>query len=105
MLPVVSMHALPLHRTLNQSNTGDLPAIELLLQINSTQPFTTTMRSDQDFSYIDTPRTSAPITNATTIIPRQAEANPKLPAFVDGRLAWGGQPVAVSELSWTLLSF
>ncbi len=70
--------------------------IELLLRVNSTQPFTTTIDSDLDYSYIETERTEAPITNTTTVIPRQAEPNVKLPAFLEGTLAWGGLPISVS---------
>ena len=44
-------------------------------------------------SHLDTPRTDAPITNATTIIPRQAEPNMRFPAFLDGSLSWGTLPV------------
>ena len=61
------------------------------------QTFLTTMNSSMDFSYLDTPRTGT-ITNMTTIVPRQAQPNPRLPAYVDGALAWGGMPMAVSLL-------
>jgi len=76
---------------------GGLKAIELLLRVTSTQNFLTTMNSSLDFSFLETPRTG-PITNTTTIIPRQAEPNPRLPAYVDGALAWGGVPIAVTLL-------
>lgn len=75
-----------------------LPAVELLLRINSTQPFTTSMNTTQDFSYINTSRSAVPITNATTIIPRQAQANPKLPAYIAGDVVWGTKPIMVGRL-------
>lgn len=66
--------------------------MELLVRISTRQSFLTTMNSSLDFSFIDTNRTDMPITNATTIVPRQAEPNTKLPAYLDGRIAWGGVP-------------
>ena len=84
-------------RTVNAQISKALSVVELLLQINSTQPFITSMNSDLDFSYLETERTDAPITNTTTIIPRQAEPNVKLPAYLGGDLAWGGQPISVRD--------
>lgn len=45
----------------------------------------------QDFSYLDTPTLPVESEN-TTIIPRLALPNPHVPAFLNGSLAWGGQP-------------
>lgn len=73
-----------------------IEVLELLVRISAQQSFLTTMNSSLDYSYIDTARTNNPITEDTTIVPRQAEPNVKLPAFLDGVLAWGGIPVAVS---------
>ena len=70
--------------------------MELLVTISTQQSFLQTMNSTLDFSFIDTNRTDTPITNATTIIPRQAEPNVNLPAYLDGRVAWGGVPIEVS---------
>jgi hypothetical protein len=33
--------------------------------------------------------------NTTNIVPRLAEANARIPAYLDSRLAWGSQPIAV----------
>ena len=33
--------------------------------------------------------------NSTNIIPRLAEANPRIPAYLHSALAWGAQPIAV----------
>lgn len=35
--------------------------------------------------------------NSTNIIPRLAEANPRIPAYLDSALAWGAEPVAVHQ--------
>ena len=34
--------------------------------------------------------------NTTNIVPRLAEANDHIPAYVDNVLAWGSKPIAVS---------
>ena len=36
-----------------------------------------------------------PCSNTTNIVPRLAEANTRIPAYLDNRLAWGSQPIAV----------
>ena len=36
--------------------------------------------------------------NTTNIVPRLAEANGRIPAYVDALPAWGSKPVAVSNL-------
>jgi hypothetical protein len=48
----------------------------------------------QDFSYLETPTLPIESEN-TTIIPRLALPNPRIPAFLNGSLVWGMQPAAV----------
>ena len=70
--------------------------IELLLQINCTQSFVTYMNSSLDYSFINTTLTDAPISSSTTVVPRASQQNPKLPAYLDGQVVWGGRPAEVS---------
>ena len=91
-----SHHAFPLRRNATAQGSGALEVMELLVTISTQQSFLQTMNSSLDFSFLDTNRTDTPITNTTTIIPRQAEPNVNLPAYLDGRVAWGGVPIEVS---------
>ncbi|CAK0785369.1 hypothetical protein CVIRNUC_008577, partial [Coccomyxa viridis] len=71
----------------------EISIYEALLRIESRQ-FLREMNATQDYSYLDTPRSSAPISNTTNIVPRLAEANGRIPAYVDMLPAWGSKPVA-----------
>ncbi|KAK9918851.1 hypothetical protein WJX75_007510 [Coccomyxa subellipsoidea] len=68
---------------------------EALIRIESRQ-FLREMNATSDYSYLDTPRSGAPISNTTNIVPRLAEPNTHIPAYLDNHVAWGGQPVAVA---------
>lgn len=85
-------------RNSTASNSSRIEVMELLVRISTRQSFLTTMNSSLDFSFVDTSRTSIPITNSTTIVPRQAEPNTRLPAYLDSKLAWGGLPSSVGSL-------
>ncbi len=74
--------------------SGGFAAVEVLLRVTSIQNFLTTMNSSLDFSYMETARTGA-VTNRSAVVPRRAEANPRLPAYLDGVVVWGGVPIAV----------
>ncbi|EIE21885.1 hypothetical protein COCSUDRAFT_56332 [Coccomyxa subellipsoidea C-169] len=77
------------------SGAPKVSVYEALLRIESRQ-FLREMNASSDYSYLDTPRSSAPISNTTNIVPRLAEPNTHIPAFLDNGIAWGGQPVAVA---------
>ena len=44
----------------------------------------------QDYSYMPTPE--LPLESNSTLIPRRALPNPRIPAYVGGALAWGAPP-------------
>ncbi len=66
------------------------------------------MNSSLDYSYMDTPRRSRNATAtpppssdpSSRIVLRSPQANPRLPAFLEGQLAWGSPP-AVPQVSGT----
>lgn len=122
-------------RTTTQASQGSGPrtlsVYEALIRIESRQ-FLREMNASSDYSYLDTPRSGAPIrcagllllwneyvilqlvphgtlqhltallclhSNTTNIVPRLAEPNTHIPAYLDSRLAWGGQPIPVRFIS------
>ncbi|PSC71845.1 serine threonine kinase [Micractinium conductrix] len=48
------------------------------------------LNSTQDFSFLETPELEVPPNS--TIIPRRALPNPRIPAFLNGTLVWGSLP-------------
>ena len=44
----------------------------------------------QDYSFLETPE--LPVDSNSTIIPRRALPNPRIPAFLNGTLVWGTLP-------------
>lgn len=58
-----------------------------------TLQFLEELDGEADFSYINTTITSR--STNTTIVPRQAIPNAKIPAFVNDQVVWGGVPDAV----------
>lgn len=77
-----------------------LDVMDILLTI-TTKSGITTLNSTQDYSFLDTPvlqqqinaTTAATGGNGTsTIVPRRAEPNVNIPAYLDGALVWGNLP-------------
>ena len=50
----------------------------------------------QDYSYLETPE--LPIETNTSIIPRRALPDPRITAYLRGRLVWGILPTALASL-------
>jgi hypothetical protein len=52
----------------------------------------------QDYSFLDTPQLDVDLGDTnTTIVPRLALPNPRLPAYLSGKISWGTPPtLAVS---------
>lgn len=70
-------------------------SIELLLRLNCSQTFVSSMNTSLDYSFVNTTITDAPISSNTTVIPRASEQNSRLPAYLDGQVIWGGRPAEV----------
>lgn len=82
-----------------------LDVMDILLTI-TTKSGITTLNSTQDYSFLDTPilqqqinaTTAATGGNVTsTIVPRRAEPNVNIPAFLDGSLVWGNLPTPLTS--------
>ena len=86
-------HDSPVRVTCRPAGQG-LRVMELLVRISS-QQLLAQMNSSLDYSFLDTPRSNATISNHTNIVPREAAANTRIPAFLNTTLIWGGVPVAV----------
>lgn len=107
----------PEARTLLPSGDSALPGVflgagidvmDILLTI-TTKAGVALLNSTQDYSFLDTPvfdepngqinATASTSTASGTIVPRKAQANVKIPAYISGQLAWGRLPVSVWSLS------
>lgn len=63
-----------------------MPAVLLLPSVPS-----------QDYSFLETPE--LPLDTNSTIIPRRALPNPRIPAFLEGKLVWGQLPTPPANAS------
>lgn len=81
-------------RTTTGSGNVTLGVLEVLLRIQSRQ-FLRSVNASNDYSYFDSPRSGAPITNSTNVVPRIAVPNIRIPGYLDGLLVWGAVPVPV----------
>ncbi len=73
-----------------------LQVVEVLLRIQTVKFNPEGLNATSDYSYIDAPTTED--FGNTSIVPRQAIPNSKIPAMINGQVIWGGIPVAVSHI-------
>jgi hypothetical protein len=73
-----------------------LEGVEGILLL-SYRRFFSSINARDDYSFLETPAvpsSSSSSSSGKPIVRRQREANPQLPAYWSGRLAWGSPPVA-----------
>jgi hypothetical protein len=70
-----------------------LAQVDVLLTVN-TRAGVAQLNSSLDYSFLDTPRPEGALDPGAgaTIVPRRALPNPRMPAYLGGRLAWGAPP-------------
>ncbi|KAK9827455.1 hypothetical protein WJX74_003381 [Apatococcus lobatus] len=78
-------------RPSNNTSQRNFRTLEVLLRIQTLQ-FLEELDGEADFSYINTTITSS--STNTTIVPRQAIPNAKIPSFINDQVVWGGVPDA-----------
>lgn len=76
-----------------------LDVVDLLLTL-TTKPGVALFNSTQDYSFLDTPQLDVDLGDTnTTIVPRLALPNPRLPAYLSGKMAWGTPPTMAGHHS------